>query len=83
MACDGIECNIVGYKIQFQILPCRNPPGIHVTVYNFNNVLVYDEVITNTTQIGLSPRFGVVIIVHETKGFNSIGLEVSYLSIII
>lgn len=66
--CDGLICNILNYyKGQFQILPCNDPPGLHVTLRDENNEIIYDNVITNTTTIPLSEALELSLVVYFHK----------------
>ena len=77
--CDTIQCSVTGYNSNFQILPCNNPPGFHVTVYDPDNNKIYDEVVTNTTNIPLSEANGLylLVLVDWNKLNDTITLEVS------
>lgn len=72
--CDTLDCITLGYDGHFQIKPCNNPPAVHATVYDPDGDLVYDRVLTNTTDIVL-PEVGTLhVVIHDTP--DAIGLQV-------
>ena len=81
--CDTIQCSVTGYNSNFQILPCNNPPGFHVTVYDPDNNKIYDDIVTNSTSIPLSEANGLylLVLVDTNKLNDTITLEVRSIDI--
>ena len=75
-ACDTLDCTAGGYRSKYQILPCSNPPAVHVTLYNPNKAVIFNQTITNSTTVGLPFNSKLIITVHHDKP-DAIGLEVS------
>ena len=79
-ACDTLDCTTLGYRSKYQILPCSNPPALHVTLYNRNKDVIFNHTITNSTSVGLPLNSKLIIIVYHDKP-DAIELEVSKCSI--
>ena len=79
-ACDTLNCTTLGYRSIYQILPCSNPPAVHVTLYNPDKVVIFNRTITNSTTVMLPLNSKLIITVHHDK-LDAIGLEVSKCSI--
>ena len=79
-ACDTLDCSTLGYRSLYQILPCSNPPAVHVTLYNTNNAVIFNRTITNSTSVPLPLNSKLVITVHHDKP-DAIGLEVNRYSV--
>ena len=79
-ACDTLDCTTLGYRSLYQILPCSNPPAVHVTLYNTNNAVIFNRTITNSTSVSLPFNSKLVITVHHDKP-DAIGLEVNRYSV--
>ena len=77
--CDTLDCTTLGYDSHFQIKPCNNPPAVHATVYDPDGDLVYDRVLTNTTDIVIPGVGNLHVVIHDTP--DAIGLQVCYLYI--
>ena len=75
-ACDTLDCTTLGYRSLYQILPCSNPPAVHVTLYNTNNTVIFNRTITNSTSVPLPFNSKLVITVHHDKP-DAIGVEVN------
>ena len=78
--CDTLDCTTMGYRSLYQILPCSNPPAVHVTLYNANNAVIFNRTITNSTSVPLPLNSKLVITVHHDKP-DAIGLEVNRYSV--
>lgn len=76
--CDTIQCSVTGYSSNFQILPCHDPPGFHVTMYDPDNRKIYDHIVTNTTTIPVSESNGVylVMVLERSIVNDTIAVEV-------
>ena len=73
--CDTLDCITEGYGSLYQILPCSNPPAVHVIAYEFEDV-IFNGVVTNYTNVSLPFDIELVITVNHDKP-DAIGLEVS------
>lgn len=75
--CDTVICNTLNYESQFQVLPCHDPPGLHVRVYDENNELIYDKIVTNSTEVPLSESLGISLMINfQSTGVDTLELEV-------
>ena len=77
---DTLNCTTECYRSIYQILPCSNPPAVHVTLYNPNKVVIFNCTITNSTTVVQPLNSKLIITVHHNKP-DAIGLEVSKCSI--
>lgn len=77
--CNTVDCaTINGDHMSLVILPCHDPPALHVTVTDSTGGVIYNGIITNRTEIPIGPDiFGVkfVILVHDEPG--DMAVEVS------
>ena len=73
--CDTIKCLAFNNdETDFQLLQCNNPPAIRGTIYDESGTKIYDEILTNSTEIPLD-AFTVVIKIEQLP--DAIGLEVN------
>lgn len=74
--CDTVSCSLFGYVSKTQILPCHNPPGFHVTITDPDGNILYNNIITNTTNVHISGFTITFTIDHNVP--NAIGIKVCH-----
>lgn len=75
--CNTVSCNTFGYRSRFQILPCHDPPGFHVVLYDIDGSVFYNGIITNSTSIHLAfSQFNLLIVVRQNRSSSSLGFGV-------
>ena len=75
--CDTVICKTLNYRSEFQVLPCHDPPGLHVRVYDENGELIYDQIVTNSTEVPLSEPLGISLMINfHSTGVDTLELEV-------
>ncbi len=71
-ACDGVDCSLLGAKVEVIVLPCNDPPGISLKMFSGETVAV-DQIVTNDAVIDLEQG---TLSVTLDQLVNAIGLEV-------
>ena len=77
-ACDTIDCTTLNnYREKFTIVPCDSPPAMHIVIYDPEGGVVYDQLVTNRTEVPLGP-FGtrLVVIIDDEPGAMNVQVGV-------
>ena len=72
--CSTLICSTSdGNTADLELLPCNDPPGIHVIFFDTDNNVVYDEILTETTTIPLGANS---LVLYITQLPDGIGIKV-------
>ena len=72
--CDGMLCNIVGYQLYVQVLPCEQPPRFFVQLNNSYGVIYENILRVGSTSVPLGDIGTLVFTVTNKPG--AVGLKV-------
>lgn len=68
--CSGMVCNAFSHRSVIQLLPCHNPPGFSVRVYDPSESLLYNQTVTKDTTFTVDNVVLEVRVKQTKRGFT-------------